>query len=124
MARRGSAIIPLEQADAVVQNMTHTIGSLGLIHWGGVFPYQGKVISNNEAKAAAVIGFRASHLLTAPNRFGHLYQPLPTQCGVAVHRSHHSRKSPAHPLQMLTPKSEQECPILGHTADYGEEFSG
>ncbi len=122
MARRWASIF-LEQADAVAQNITHTIGNLGLIHWGGVFPYQGKVVSNNEAKAAAVIGFRATHLLTAPNHFGHVFQPLPTQCGAACTAATIQENHPHTRWQRLTPKPEGECRIFGQTADYGEELA-
>src|SRR5262249_33091022 len=55
-----------EQLNAITANITHYIGShAGAINWGGPYPFEGKVETSNDAKAAAVIAQRASILLTA-----------------------------------------------------------
>ncbi len=80
-----------EQAMAYGEDITHTVGK-GATVWGGAYPFEGKVITGNDAKAAAVIAQRASQLLTASNAWGHLHQPLPTVCGTECYRSGDSGK--------------------------------
>lgn len=71
-----------EQATALTADITHFIGSDGgTINWGGAYPFEGKVETSNDAKAAAVLAQRASILLTAQNSWTHIYQSLPTKCG-------------------------------------------
>lgn len=67
-----------EQAAALTEDITHFIGcSGGAINWGGAYPFEGKVETTNDAKAAAVIAQRASILLTGKNSWAHIYQSLP-----------------------------------------------
>ena len=42
------------------EDIMHTIGK-GATVWGGAYPFEGKVITGNDAKAAAVIAQRAAN---------------------------------------------------------------
>ncbi len=112
-----------EQADAVIEDITHYIGSNGsAINWGGAFPFEGKVETTNDAKAAAVIAQRASNLLTAPNSWAHIYQPLPTHCGQECDAAAISEDNDNTQFQLIYPIQQTSCQMFGKSSSYGEGF--
>ena len=69
-----------EEGIAIGLNAIHHVGT-GLTNWGGVHPHEGKIMSDNEVKASAVIAQRAGDLITSRNGYGHVYKYLSTSCG-------------------------------------------
>jgi integrating conjugative element protein (TIGR03756 family) len=110
-----------EQAMASIENITHTIGS-GVTVWGGAFPFEGKIISGNDAKAAAVIAQRAGNLLTASQAWGHLYQPLSTHCGIECQAAVIQENNPQTQFQLIYPVLDTHCSVFGNSSTYGENF--
>lgn len=112
-----------EQASAVVTDITHYIGnSAGAINWGGAYPFEGKVETTNDAKAAAVIAQRASILLTAQNSWGHIYHSLPTQCGKECDAAVIQEDDDKTQFQLVYPIQQTSCQVFGKDSTYGENF--
>lgn len=112
-----------EQADAVTEDITHYVGSSGgSINWGGAYPFEGKVETTNDAKAAAVIAQRASILLTASNSWAHLYQSLPTSCGVECSADIVQEDNNNTQFQLVYPIQQNYCQVFGKSSTYGEDF--
>ena len=110
-----------EQAMAYVEDITHTIGK-GATVWGGAFPFEGKVISGNDAKAAAVMAQRASNLLTTTQAWGHVYQPLSTHCGTECQAAVIQENDNKTQFQRIYPELETHCSVFGSSSTYGENL--
>ena len=108
-----------EQTLALGEDVIHTIGK-GTTVWGGVYPFEGKVITGNDRKAAAVIAERASQLLTAANTWGHVHQPLPMVCGTECRAAMIQENNKQTQFQLIYPTLETSCHVFGESADYGE----
>jgi integrating conjugative element protein (TIGR03756 family) len=108
-----------EQAMAYAEDITHTVGK-GATVWGGAYPFEGKIITGNDAKAGAVIAQRAADLLTASNAWGHLYQPLSTNCGVECQAAVIQENNSKTQFQKIYPNLETTCSVFGASSTYGE----
>ncbi len=112
-----------EQAAALREDITHFIGSNGgAINWGGTYPFEGKVETSNDAKAAAVIAQRASILLTAKNSWMHVYQPLSIKCGQECDAAVIQEDDQNTQFQLIYPKNQSSCQVFGKTNSYGEDY--
>lgn len=112
-----------EQAAALTTNITHFIGnSGGAVNWGGAYPFEGKVETSNDAKAAAVIAQRASILLTAQNSWAHIYQSLPTKCGQECDAVVIQEDNEDTQFQLVFPIQQSNCQVFGKTSSYGDDF--
>lgn len=111
-----------EQTVAYGEDMTHTVGK-GATVWGGTYPFEGKVMTGNDAKAAAVIAQRASQLLTAANAWGHLHQPLPTVCGTQCSAAVIQENNHQTQFQLIYPTLETRCGVFGQSSHYGEHVT-
>jgi integrating conjugative element protein (TIGR03756 family) len=112
-----------EQVSAITTDVTHYIGSnAGAINWGGAYPFEGKVETTNDAKAAAVIAQRASILLTAKNSWAHIYHSLPTQCGEECNAAVIQEDDNNTQFQLVYPIQQTTCQVFGKTSTYGEDF--
>ncbi len=111
-----------EQAMAYGEDITHTVGK-GTTVWAGAYPFEGKVITGNDAKAAAVIAQRASQLLTASNSWGHLHQPLPTVCGTECTAAVIKENNNQTQFQLIYPTLETSCRVFGQSSNYGEHVT-
>lgn len=109
-----------EQAYAVGMSVTHYIGTDGgAINWGSALPFEGKVATSNDAKAAAVIAQRASNLLTATHTWGHVYQPLSTHCGQECTAATIAERNADTKFQLIYPAAQETCQVFGKTTTYG-----
>ncbi len=123
---RGLPQIPTALAEedyAIVADMTHHIGT-GLINWGGVYPHEGKVSTNNDAKAAAVMAQRASDLITSTDLMhltGHIYQSLSNSCGEECNAAPVQENSEKTQFQMIYPTVDLTCDYFGKTVNDGED---
>lgn len=111
-----------EEAYAVGAALTRYIGmDGGTISWGSAVPFEGKIETSNDAKAAAVIAQRASNLLTTTNgaNWGHLYQPLSTHCGQECTAATIVERSDTTQFQMVYPVADHTCQVFGKTITYG-----
>src|SRR5690606_28807772 len=88
----------------------------------GAYPFEGKVETTNDAKAAAVIAQRASILLTAQNSWVHIYQSLPTKCGQECDAAVIQEDNEDTQFQLVFPIQQSSCQIFGKTSSYGEDF--
>lgn len=113
------ASIP-EEGTALGLNITRHIGK-GLTNWGGLYPHEGKVLSDNDAKAAMVIAARAADLVT--NRpLGHIYQKLSTECGEHCDAARIQENSEETYFQMIYPIEQNDCLILGDNESYSPDM--
>jgi hypothetical protein len=113
-----------EQAYATANALTRYIGKdAGLVNWGSAVPFEGKIQTSNDAKAAAVIAQRASNLITTSgnNRWGHIFHPLSTRCGSACTAATIQENNPDTEFQMIYPRAENTCQVFGQTIAFGEE---
>ncbi len=108
-----------EQTMALGEDVVHTIGK-GATVWGGTYPFEGKVITGNDQKAAAVIAQRASQMLTAVNSWGHVHQSLPTVCGTECQAAIIQDNNNQTQFQWIYPTLETSCHVFGYSSDYGE----
>jgi integrating conjugative element protein (TIGR03756 family) len=108
-----------EEAKAMMADITHHVGA-GPIYWGGIYPHEGKVATTNDAKAASVIAQRAADLTTSTAIPGHIYQPLPNQCGEHCDATPIQENSDKTQFQMIYPNQEDTCDYFGKTLSYGE----
>jgi integrating conjugative element protein (TIGR03756 family) len=107
----------LEEGMALGLNVTHHVGR-GLTNWGGIYPHEGKVISDNDTKASAVIGLRATDVLTNTKVFGHIHQALSTECSAHCSAAPIQENSKETYFQMIYPITQTECHILGDDDSY------
>lgn len=110
-----------EEGMAIGLNTIHHIGK-GLINWGGIYPHEGKVISNNEVKASAVIAQRAGDLITTRNKYGHVYKYLSTSCGEHCSAAPIKENSKETYFQMIYPIIQNDCSILGSDDSYSSNM--
>lgn len=95
----------------------------GSVTWGTAVPFEGKIETSNDAKAAAVVAQRASNLMTTTNAssFGHVYQPLGTTCGTQCKAATIKENDDDTQFQMIFPVAETTCERFGQHVSYGEE---
>ncbi len=112
------ASIP-EEGAAVALNVVHHVGK-GLVDWGGIYPHEGTVIGNNDAKASIVIAQRAADLLTNTNPFSnvHIKQSLTNTCGEHCNASPITENSDDTLFQLIYPIEETDCVPLGSDESY------
>lgn len=99
------------------------IGKRFLNDWGGLYPRQGFLSQQDDAKAAAVMAQRAADIVTRKGQ-PHLYVPATSgKCG----RQRCWEPGPAvvndkktHQWQMLYPRMEKTCDIFGSSADWSK----
>jgi len=101
-----------EEGAALGLNVAHHVGT-GLTNWGGLYPHEGKVISDNDMKAAAVVAQRAADLVTQRFGYGHIYKNLSGACGKHCTASPVVENSKETYFQMIYPISQNTCHILG-----------
>lgn len=111
-----------EQAYAYGANVLHIVGN-GVTVWGGAYPFEGKIIAANEAKAAAVIAQRAGNLLTASQSWGHLVKPLSTHCGTECQAAAIQENDSKTQFQLIYPTLETQCLVFGRSSTYGENVT-
>jgi integrating conjugative element protein (TIGR03756 family) len=110
-----------EESLALGLNAFHHIGN-GLVNWGGVYPHEGKVVSENDMKGSAVIADRAGDLVTSNNELGHIYKKLSTNCGKHCHAAEIQENSKETYYQMIYPITQTECHILGKDDSYSPKM--
>lgn len=106
-----------EEGMALELNLEHHIGT-GLSNWGGIYPHEGKVLSDNDVKAAMVLGERAADLLTSSNQLGHVVQRLSIHCGKHCDAATIRENSHEIYFQMIYPIAQNECHMLGDDESY------
>ncbi len=106
-----------EEGMALGFNVMHHIG-IGLTNWGGVYPHEGKVLSDNDVKASAVIAARAADLVTSHYPLGHVYQKLSTSCGKHCDAAVIQENSNETYFQMVYPIEQTDCHVLGDNKSY------
>ena len=106
-----------EEGMALGFNVIHHVGT-GLVNWGGVYPHEGKVISDNDTKASAVIAVRAGDLVTSSKQYGHVYKQLSDSCGEHCHAAPVQENSKETYFQMIYPITQNDCHILGDKDSY------
>ena len=110
-----------EEGMALTLNVIHHIGS-GLTNWGGIYPHEGKVLSDNDVKASAVIAARAADLLTSHYQLGHIYKQLSTNCGEHCDAAAIQENSKETYFQMIYPIEQNDCHILGDEQSYSPDM--
>ncbi len=118
VAWRGLPPVALpEEGMALGLNIMHHIGG-GLTNWGGVYPHEGKIINDNDAKASAVIAFRAADVLTNSKAITHIHQSLSTECGQHCNAAPIQENSKETYFQMIYPITQNDCQVLGNNDSY------
>jgi integrating conjugative element protein (TIGR03756 family) len=102
----------LEEAESVVLGQLHKVGK-NLVDWGGVYPHEGTVQGNHDAKASMVIAQRATDLLTNQKIFGHITQSLSQSCGQHCEAAAIEENSEETLFQMIYPEAQTTCSIFG-----------
>ena len=110
-----------EEGIAIGLNAVHHVGT-GLGNWGGIYPHEGKVISNNDVKGSAVIAQRASDLVTSRSEYGHVYKHLSTSCGEHCSAAPIQENSKETYFQMIYPVTQNDCSILGSDDSYSSSM--
>lgn len=111
----------IEEAASVVLGATHHLGS-GLTDWGGVYPHEGVVMGNNDAKASMVIAQRAADLLTNKPFYGHIHQSLSNACGDHCKAASIIENSEKTLFQMVYPIEQDSCAVLGSDESYSDSM--
>jgi integrating conjugative element protein (TIGR03756 family) len=106
-----------EEAMALGLNVVHHVGT-GLTNYGGIYPHEGKVISENDVKASFVIAQRAGDLVTSQKEFGHVYKYLSDSCGKHCSAAPIQENSKETYFQMIYPVTQNDCHILGDNESY------
>jgi integrating conjugative element protein (TIGR03756 family) len=110
-----------EEGMAIGLNAIHHIGT-GLTNWGGVYPHEGKVVSDNEVKASAVIAQRAGDLVTSRSEYGHIYKYLSSACGEHCSAAPIQENSKETYYQMIYPVTQNDCYTLGNNDSYSSSM--
>lgn len=110
-----------EENMALGLNLTHHIGT-GLTNWGGLYPHEGKIISENDAKSSAVIAARAADMLTKSILLGHVHQTLATRCGKHCSAAPIRENSKETYFQMIYPITQHHCHVLGESDSYSSDM--
>lgn len=101
-----------EESTALALNAVHHVG-MGITNWGGIFPHEGKVASDNDVKASAVLASRAGDLITSHDGYGHIYKYLLTSCGEHCTATAIQENSKQACFQMIYPITQNDCHVLG-----------
>jgi integrating conjugative element protein (TIGR03756 family) len=110
-----------EEGMALGLNVVHHVGA-GLANWGGVYPHEGKVVSDNDVKASTVIAQRAGDLVTSQKEFGHVYKYLSSYCGQHCSAAPVQENSKETYFQMIYPVTQNDCHILGDNESYASDM--
>ena len=110
-----------EEGMALGLNVVHHVGT-GLRNWGGVYPHEGKVISENDVQASAVIAERAADLTTRRSGYGHIYKHISTSCGKHCSAAPIQENSKEIYFQMIYPITQTDCHILGDSDSYTSDM--
>ena len=111
----------VEEAASLVLGELHHVG-IGLTDWGGVYPHEGTVLGNDDARASMVVAQRAADLLTNTTIFGHVRASLANTCGTHCKASPIKENSKDTLFQMISPVEEDECSVLGSDQSYQENM--
>jgi integrating conjugative element protein (TIGR03756 family) len=111
----------LEETASVVLGEIHHIGT-GFTDWGSVYPHEGSVIGNNDAKASMVIAARAADLLTNPTSYGHIHQSLDNSGGTHYTAAPITENSNDTLFQLIYPTEKTNCVPLGTNDSYDERM--
>lgn len=111
----------VEEAASLALGIAHHVGE-GLTDWGGVYPHEGTVMGNDDAKASMVIAQRAADLLSHSVLFGHIFLPLSNVCGQHCKASSIQENSKETLFQMVYPIEQDECAVLGSDASYNSKM--
>ena len=90
----------------------HEVGTFLLHDWGQVYPRNGFIAQPNDAKAAAVIALRATHIVTRPGQ-PHLYHFLSDSCGDHCHTYAVKENSQESEFQIIYPFVKNACIVFG-----------
>lgn len=110
-----------EEGLALGYNLIHHIGT-GLTNWGGLYPHEGKVMSDDGVKASMVIAARATDLTTNPYSFAHVRKTLPQKCDKHCKVAAIQENSKETYFQMIYPFEQSECHILGESSSYSSKM--
>ncbi len=111
----------LEETASVALGAIHHIGS-GLTDWGGVYPHEGTVMGNNDAKASMVIAARATDLLTNNSSYGHVHQAFKNICGAHCKAAPITENNNDILFQLIYPIEKTNCVPLGTDDSYDERM--
>jgi integrating conjugative element protein (TIGR03756 family) len=109
-----------EEAAAVALGEFHHVGR-GLTDWGGVYPHEGTVMSQDDARASMVIAQRAADLLTNTMPYLHVHQTLSLTCGQHCQSSAIKENSDETLFQLVYPE-QSDCAVLGSDQSYNEKM--
>ncbi len=110
-----------EELSAITFNVVHHVGT-GLTDWGGVYPHEGTVMGNNDAKASMVIAQRAADLLTNKIVYGHIHQELSTYCGRHCKAAAITENSQDILFQLIYPIEQTDCKPFGADSSYTDRM--
>jgi integrating conjugative element protein (TIGR03756 family) len=118
--------IPTEMTEEKFAQGADTVSYIGrgLTVWGGLYPHEGKIETNNDAKAAAVIAQRATDLTTTTNPlfFAHVVKKISTRCGQACTATPIEINSKRTQFQRIYPDEQNTCTYFGKRSDYGNNI--
>lgn len=112
----------IEELSSVKLGIAHTVGT-GLNNWGSVYPHQGFVAGNNDAKASMVIAERAADLLSTNTSFAHLHKSIDNNCGQHCSASSITENNKETLFQLIYPVMKDTCSILGSDESYSDAKS-
>jgi integrating conjugative element protein (TIGR03756 family) len=110
-----------EEGMALELNVMHHVGT-GLANWGGVYPHEGKVVSDNDVKASSIIAQRSGDLVTSSKELGHVYKLLSSSCGQHCSAAPIQENSKETYFQMIYPVTQNDCHILGDNKSYASDM--
>ncbi len=110
-----------EEGLALTLSLIHHVGS-GMVNWGSIYPHEGKVVNDNDLKAAAVIAARAADIVTSSHQFGHVYNQVSTACGKHCKAAPIEENSKETYFQMIYPVAQTNCTILGEDESYASNM--
>lgn len=111
----------IEELYSVGAGFTHRVGT-NLTDWGGVYPHEGSVVANNDAKGSMVIAQRASDLVTNTMSFGHVKKSLSNSCGEHCDASIIKENNDDTLFQLIYPIEEDKCVVFGEDESYREKM--
>lgn len=110
-----------EEVAAVALNVIHHVGT-GINDWGGIYPHEGTIVANDDAKASLVIAQRAADIVTNPHIYGHVHQSLENSCGENCDASPIVENSKDTLFQLIYPIVDDDCSMLGSEKSYNEKM--
>lgn len=114
-----STISKLEEKYSISTDITHHVGGV-LTYWGGIFPHQGFVSSNDDGIASMVVAQRAADLLSTNMSFDHIRRTISESCGESCKASPIKENSSDTLFQRIYPDSNSTCEILGSDGSYSD----